>query len=134
MNETMIREIANDCAILLRRALWGKSIACFGIDGFGIFGQTNQAQIYPIAEFSIRIDMDNDDADFPGAKLELELAGYDANKYGHVLTDQNFMISLNALLKAEELGADIWSWGLAAEQPSNGIILNLDIPKLLQWH
>jgi hypothetical protein len=135
MNETMIREIANDCAILLRRALWGKSIACFGIDGFGIFGRTDQAQIYPIAEFSIRIDMDNDDdTDFPGTKLELELVGYDAAQYGHVLTDQNFMISLNALLKAEEIGSDIWTWGLAAEQPSNGIILNLDIQKLLQWN
>lgn len=134
MNETMIREIANDCAILLERSLVGKSVACFGIDGFGIFGQTSQAQTYTIVTFNIIIDMNRDDVDFPSAKLELQLEGYDASTYGHVLTDQNFMISLNALLKAEEISHDIWTWGLAVEQPENGIILNLDIPALLQWH
>lgn len=132
MNDTLINEIGNDCRTLLTRALEGKSIACFGVDGFGLFGQTDRAQRYEVSAFTVQLDMTSDN-DFPEGRLILELEGYDANTFGHILTDQNFKISFNELLQAQDINTEMWSWDLVTPQPDNGVILEIDVVLLLEW-
>jgi hypothetical protein len=125
------KEIARDCKVLLDRALLGQEIACFGVDGFGKHGQTDQAQKYTVTKITIEVDMDVDDN--PIALCWIELDGYDASKFGDICTDLNFGISMNVLLKAHEIRADCWEWLEVDCQEETSVVLGLDVSKLLEW-
>lgn len=127
-----LTELSNDCTILLERALLGKSIACFGIDGFGKYGQSDQAKSYVVASVDVELQ-DDGDRDIPQGNVLITLQGYDATQFGHVCTDQNFKLSMNALLKEQEIRADCWDWETVSKQEQDTVNLVIHVEKLLEW-
>ena len=122
----------NDCTILLERALKGKTLACFGVDGNGLHGHSYASQHFKVHGVSMMLDSCND-SDYPSGVAIIHLADYDAAAFGHVLTDRNFELSFNALLKNHDISTSCWSWGELRAQLQHCVILNIDAEKLIQW-
>lgn len=128
-----IQELSNDCRILLERALQGKEIACFGIDGFGQHGQSDQAKRYKVSFLLVDL-VDDQDQDVPIGFASIFLEGYKSTTFGHISTDQNFKLSLNELLKQHEIRADCWSWAPVSLQGDDAVVLKIHADKLLEWY
>lgn len=127
-----IQELSNDCKILLERALQDKEIACFGIDGFGQFGQSDQAKRYKVGFVLVELNDDSDD-DIPKGFASLYLDGYTSAEFGHIVTDNNFKLSLNQLLRDHSIQADCWEYGPAFMQGADFVVLKIHVEKLLEW-
>lgn len=125
-------ELSNDCCILLERALLGKSIACFGIDGFGRYGQSEQARLYSVNSIVVELQ-DDPDHDLPQGTAYIKLNSYNSSQFGHIITDQNFKLSVNALLKAQEIRPDCWDWETISRQEEDTVVLVIHVEKLLEW-
>lgn len=131
MNQ-FLHELQNDCVTLLERAILGKDIACFGIDGCGQYGQSDDVQIYEVSGIHIEL-FDNVDSILSEGIAVISMIGYDATEFGHVATDKNFLLSLNALLKEHEIPASSWEFADISQQRSDAVVLALDVNKLIQW-
>lgn len=128
----IIRELERDCNILLQRALKGKTIACFGVDGFGKYGQNDIARHYEIEEVIVDL-MDNNDSDYPDGLAIIILRDYSALDDGYIDTDQNFKFSLNQLLQTAEIDPTCWTFAAHETQLECSVVLNLDVAKLVSW-
>ena len=131
MNQ-ILEAIQDDCQTLLTRALNGKTIACFGIDGCGQYGQCDTAQFYRVHDVAVEV-YEVYDSDYPEAIALVMLDGYDSAQYGDVSTDQNFKISLNALLRAHDIDTQCWDWGDQSLAMQHSVVLQLDPRRLMQW-
>jgi hypothetical protein len=127
-----LKELQDDCEILLARALKGQTIACFGVDGFGQHGQSDSAQSYVVHDVAVMLAQNND-SDIPDGVAMIFLNGYDSAQFGHLATDQNFKISLNTLLKAHEIRPDCWDWVAVQHQLQHTVVLDIKVDKLLEW-
>lgn len=127
-----IQHLSDDCRILLERALLGKEIACFGIDGFGQYGHSDQAQTYKVRTIAIDL-IDDGDHDIPHALAWIFLDGYDSDQFGHIVTDQNFKFSVDNLLQSNQIRKDCWSWGPFHLQEKHAVLLKISVDKLLEW-
>lgn len=130
MNEQLVAEITKDCQILLDRALLGRDIVCFGMDGNGQYGYTDTPQTYKVAIIETEIaDLDSPIA----ACFVLHLENYSARKFGHIQTDENFKISLNKLFAAHSIATDSWGWADISVQEDTAVVLKLNVENLLDW-
>ena len=127
-----LKELQDDCAILLNRALRGKTLACFGVDGGGKYGYSHNAQNYNVFDVLVELT-DNEDDDVPFAVALLMLDEYDANQFGHLVTDQNLKFSLNRLLKEQEIQPACWDWADISLQTQHIVVLKLKVDKLIEW-
>ena len=127
----VLQNMTNDAEILLTRALKGKSVSCFGVDGLGQHGTSDVAQTYAISRFDV--DLFDIDAGFPGGLRTIYLDGYSASQFGHRSTDQNFKISLNKLLLDQHIDPECWDWAELVEQQEHAIVLELDFDKLIAY-
>lgn len=98
-------DIANeDVRILVERALLGKTVACFGEDGFGQHGRSDQPHHLTIEAIEVITTEKWPDAVTMTFTIEVFIAfpedQYDGRKLC-VLTDRNFEISFGKLLDAE---------------------------------
>jgi hypothetical protein len=134
MNQFLL-EIKQDCEILLNRAVLGKTLSCFGIDGLGQYGKCDFAQHYKVIAIEVNAD-GVADGDEINATMILHLDGYTESQYGSLNTDQNFRISLNqhlAPLFIDKSHADsCWDWDMSVSLPG-AVVLDLDVYKLLQF-
>jgi hypothetical protein len=115
-------EIIEDAQILLDRALKNKTVAAFGIDGNGEYGECDFAQYYKI--LSIIPEAVGEEGG-PGGKLQLffffELEGYDPDTFGLIYTDQNLKASINEHLQEQIISKTCWVWGPHEYQLSHQI-------------
>jgi len=128
--------IEEDVQILLDRALLSKSICAFGEDGLGKHGRHDRASWFKIKSVDITIECDEDD-DYPEeiqGIASLKLEGYDSTVVGHIMTDHNFKICLDAFLKNTDIDPDSLTWPDDLEmQGDDFVTLNIDIGLLLGW-
>ena len=125
----VIQQYTDDCNIMLKRALLGKSISCFGSDGNGKYGQHYFARHYTILDVSCRVYADEDEQ-LHGEALIAPL-GYSFSDHGHVATDKNLEISINKLFDLEYIDHDCWSWAPLEDQGSLYFTIKFDPNKLL---
>ena len=127
--------IEEDCQILLDRALSRKTICAFGEDGFGKYGRQDCAMWFKIQEIDVTIkyDDDNTPSEISGI-LTIQLAGYNSNKVGHIMTDHNFVIALGAFLKNNDIEPKVLSWpDTLEEQGEHFVAMHIDVGLLLGW-
>lgn len=127
--------IAEDCVILLERALLGKSICAFGEDGFGQYGRNEHPSWFTICEIDVCVECDDEQSPvLISGQARIFLEGYDSAASGHIMTDRNFMIRLQELLRAEEIDPDSLIWPTTLEDQGDDFVsLHIDIGLLLQW-
>ena len=125
--------LKDDATILISRALLGKTIGYFGIDGNGQHGRDVWAHYSKVEDVVVFIKgISTDEADLD-VDLMVFLENYSAKTHGHILTDQNFMMSLNEHLKNADIDPVCVSWASLELQGDNCVTLKLDIHELLQW-
>jgi hypothetical protein len=117
-----------DAAILLKRALLGKQIVAFGEDGFGEYGRSEYPRTFTIAD----VALDFDTATY-GVSLILNIG--EVSMLGRIETDQNALISIRELLKAEVIDPTAVNWYENFDYKANFIrddiiLLDLDLKKL----
>lgn len=86
IDKEFLEVLNDDVRILTSRALDGKWVTAFGIDGNGEFGTDYHGHRYIIEGSSAMVD-EHSDVNKPEGYLMVSLAGYDAKRQGHVLTD-----------------------------------------------
>lgn len=128
----LITEIEKDCQILLERALKGKSVSCFGIDGFGKYGASDLAKTFLVSDVIVAL-YDTNDNDWPDGRVEICLEGYHSQDCGHIITDRNFDISV--VMHLLDAGIDPSGVTNAAIefQEDASVILNFDVRKMMSW-
>lgn len=126
----MIVEIEEDCRVLLERALHRKTLCAFGEDGCGQHGRHDTPKFFEVVGLLITIRVENS---IMKGQVSLCLKGYDADIVGHIQTDQNFDISLNAALKLEGISTAALSWATIEEQLDGCVTFELDVAELLGW-
>jgi hypothetical protein len=131
---TTVDNMIHDSTVLLYRAFVGKTLECFGEDGFGKYGRSDIPQYLRVS--SIAADITADDIDSP-SKCEgimlLDLDGYSQARQGHAITDRNLEIAIRRCLKEWDIDADAVSWGPIDRQGEGYITLSFDPFKLLDW-
>lgn len=127
----VLQELTNDCDILLRRALLGKTLACFGADGDGDYGSSYYAKHYQVTDIEVVVHFDIDES--AHGKAHIYLDGYDSTVFGHVVTDNNLKISLNKLFAQEFIESSCWTWADISEQGDTYFTIQFDTNKLLGW-
>jgi len=125
----VLQQFVEDSEILLKRALLGKTLACFGIDGHGLYGQSTLAKHFNVLDIEVKINHTADD-DLEG-KAYIALLGYDAKDCGHAATDVNLKISVNEKFKVEYIDTTCWTWADLPEQGDCYFTINFDVEKLL---
>jgi len=115
-----------DCAILLKRSLLNTTLAGFGRDGFGQFGQCDAAQHYPVKEITVLMHPRSN-----GGIALIELQGYHSGDHGHLMTDRNIEISINKLLKDNSIDPGCWAWADEKFQGEDFIVIHFDADFLL---
>ena len=137
MNTEFIDTILTDCKVLLSRALIGKTVNAFGIDGFGQHGTNDQGLQFTVSSLAIVLGEIPEPTQIFNTELiglvAIVLDGYDAGMYGHVATDGNLKISLNALLAAEHIDTTCWSWAPIEQQGLTCFVIVVDINSLIEW-
>lgn len=130
MSATFEQQIEADCSVLLIRALLGQTVAAFGEDGLGKHGKNDLAIHYVIEDIDLVIVIDDDE---PVGQVAVKLQGYDAAKFGHIVTDQNFLISLRKLLAAHHIDPTCIEYAEFDMQGDDFVSFDLDVAKLLDW-
>lgn len=126
----MIVEIEEDCTVLLERALLHKTFCAFGEDGFGQYGRHDTPMFFDVVGLLIKIRVENS---IMKGQVSICLKGYDADIVGHIQTDQNFDISLNAALISEGISTNALTWAPIEEQLDGCVTFELDVSELLGW-
>ena len=127
--------IAEDCKVLLDRALLGKDICAFGEDGFGQYGRNDRASWFKVNDIDVEITMDDEDdpTEITGT-VALTLEGYDSDVHGYIMTDKNFEIRLRNLLQAAHIDPNCLTWqDNADDQGIWTVVMNLDVGLLMEW-
>jgi len=126
--------IEEDCILLLERALIRQTLCAFGEDGFGQHGKWETPQYYDVVDVRVTVEADDDDSPtvVSGSAI-IVLRGYDANVTGHIMTDKNFDISLNAKLVAAGLSPKSLIWASIQDQHTGAVVFHIDIGELLGW-
>lgn len=126
--------IEEDCTLLLERALLHKTLCAFGEDGFGQYGRSETPHYFQVRDLFITIEADDDDSPTTvWGQVMIKLDGYDADITGHIKTDKNFDISLNAALTAAGLSTKSLIWAAYSEQPKDGVTFHINVGELLDW-
>jgi len=126
--------IEEEITVALERALIRKTLCAFGEDGFGKYGRKDTPSYFDVVD--LRIDIEEDETFSPptlSGKVSICLRGYNAADVGHVVTDQNFEISLRAALTAAGLSKDSLAWASIEEQVDGCATFHIDIAELLGW-
>lgn len=129
--------LADDCTVLLERALLGQKVCAFGLDGCGLYGKSDIAHWFEI-DLIVDVIVECDDifaaGKYASGCITLSLKGYDARVTGDIMTDKNFDISIAKLLKAENIDPACLSWPATNSEQGNWCVtMMIDVPKLLQW-
>lgn len=134
MKNALLNELKLDAEVLFRRALLGKTITCFGEDGFGKYGRNELPVSFQVEQISIELeDMDPSsfDLDTIQASLFIFLKGYSASSYGGTAaTDQNALLSIQQLLKEHEIDTTAIEWAPVREQQEGALVLSVELEKL----
>lgn len=125
--------LAGDMVILLDRALTGQSLTFFGEDGGGRYGASSFHVTHRISAFDVQVTTFSDDVAEVQAELRIFLDGYSSSVSGHAVTDGNLRISLNNLLRAQDIEAAALDWADISKQGSDFICLSINAQKLLSW-
>lgn len=128
----MLREIEQDIRVLLERAFLDQELRCFGIDGNGQYGQSDQAHTFTVCGVDVLLAI-QPDKEWPECCACLHLSGYNSNSTGHLLTDRNAEISINSLLSRVEIDPTSWDWDELHNQGTFAICLTFDVRKLISW-
>jgi hypothetical protein len=130
MSATFEQQIEADCSVLLIRALLGQTVAAFGEDGLGKHGRNDLAIHYTIEDIDLVIVIDDDE---PLGQVALKLENYDASKFGHIMTDQNFLISVRKILTSQHIDPTCLEYSEFDMQGDDFVSFDLDVVKLLDW-
>ena len=126
--------IEEDCTVLLERALIRQTLCAFGEDGFGQHGRSDIPHYYDVVDLRVNIEADDDhQPTVVSGTVSICLRGYDADKVGHIQTDRNFDISLNAALSAAGISTKSLMWAPIDEQAHGCVTFYLDVAELLGW-
>jgi hypothetical protein len=130
MSATFEEQIEADCSVLLIRALLGQTVAAFGEDGLGLHGKNDLAIFYQIEDIDLTIMMNDDE---PFGIVSLKPENYNASKFGHIYTDQNFLISIRKLLTDHHIDPTCIEYSEFDLQGDDYVSFDLDVVKLLDW-
>lgn len=130
MSATLEQQIEADCSVLLIRALLGQQVAAFGEDGLGKYGRNDLAIFFKIEDLDLTVAMDEGE---PLGMVSVKPEGYNAASFGHIVTDQNFLISMQNLLKAHFIDPTCISYSDIDLQGDDYVSFDLDVVKLLDW-
>lgn len=125
--------IESDCAILLMRALFKQKVVAFGEDGFGKHGTCNLAQYYEVKDITVHVDEDIPYDISARGSVMLHLSGYSAKDFGHIATDRNFLISVTSYFKEWDIDETCVSYAPIDQQPDDGVMMIINISKILHW-
>jgi hypothetical protein len=130
MSATFEQQVEADCSVLLIRALLGQTVAAFGEDGLGKHGKNDLAIRYMLEDIDLTIMLDDDE---PFGVVSLKPEGYDYTKFGHIATDQNFLLSVRNLLSAHHIDPTCIEYSEIDLQGNDYVTFDLDVVKLLDW-
>lgn len=124
-------DIQKDCNILINRAFAGKTLSAFGVDGNGLYGANYLAKHFDV----VLVDgMTQPNADKYKHICWVVLKDYNQADYGgHICTDNNLKISINAQLSAEGISTTCWTWADVGSQDNDSFAIIFDVEELLQW-
>ena len=123
----MHQHYADDLRVLATRALVGKTVTAFGIDGNGQYGTSDTPQTYKIAFISSGLVSDKE------GWICAALERYSHRDFGHVATDANLRISLNQLFTDCDIDSTCWSWAGLDEQGDDYFVIRVDVRKMIDW-
>lgn len=129
----IIQSVQSDAAALLNRALLGKTIGFFGMDGNGQHGRDYFAHYRKVNDVTVFVKTYSDDMSEMDCVAMIFMDDYDAKAHGHALSDQNFRLSLNTLLKAQDIDVKSLDWASLEEQGDNCVVMAVNLEKLLEW-
>ena len=122
--------IIADSIVLLNRALQGKTIACFGADGNGQHGRRSHPKYFACDAVVAVLAPTAFAKCCEGFPCQVHLHSYDASSDGHILTDENFKISVNNLLQEHYIDVACWEYGPLAEQGTDYVSLRVFADRL----
>ena len=131
MTVSIQQALESDCSVLLFRALYKRPILAFGEDGLGKHGSCNNAQHYTICNLEVFVEIDSED--LPSGELHIILTGYDSDDFGHICTDQNFMIDLRKRLSFELLNPDCLSYASIKKQGKDRVVMDINVLALMDY-
>ena len=131
---TTIEIIADDIKIICHRIFEGHSITYFGADGGGRHGQCDHPKTSSFLTMDINVAADDwlSPTTF-NCTISLELDNYSAAEHGHIMTDKNFRIGLDNLLRARAVDPKAFDWAPLALQKDSAVCLKIDVPLLGVW-
>lgn len=134
-SQTTLKDVEFDCLVLLTRALFGKTLACFGADGFGQYGSDQFAHHHDVVGIAVTVTATSlyGSAEVLTATAHIKLLGYDSRVQGHVATDRNLEISVNKFFRAEYISPDCWTWAPLSHQTQDCFAIELNVEKFLGW-
>ena len=131
--DAIIQTFQEDASALLNRALLGKTMGYFGVDGNGKHGQDYFAHYSNVNDVTVFVKNYCDDASQIDAVAMIFLDGYSAKTCGHIVTDVNFRFCLNSLLEAQDIDPTCLDWASVDEQGEVCVVMKIDLAKLLEW-
>lgn len=114
-----------DTEVLLKRALLSTTLSCFGVDGNGQYGQCFFAKSFQVSDVEL---VPNGDT-FVRAFITLD--GYDSTIQGHVATDHNLKLSIDAKLQNHFINTSSWDFSALQFQQSDGFAIDIELNKFL---
>ena len=129
---TIEKQIEADVSVLMYRSFFEKEIHVFGEDGFGKHGRNDRAKTFEVCDIKVDVNLDTGTGEVEGMVYFI-LDGYDENDCGLIMTDQNAEISLRMLLKDEHIDPDCLTWADQSYQGKDYIVMQIDVPLLLNW-
>ncbi len=129
---SFLDQLSSDCTILLKRALLGKTMAVFGVDGFGLHGSSFRGKHFVVNDITVLVTAEDALGDPVGVAL-ISLDGYNSADDGHLSTDQNLKISVNKCLQADHIDPKCWTYAALEFQGADFFVIDLDVPRLLDW-
>jgi hypothetical protein len=124
--------IETDVSVLLLRALNNKTLVAFGDDGLGKYGTCDMPQYYAVHDLDISVDINEAD-DTAAGVVYIELAGYDAARFGAITTDRNFLLSVQEQLESVGIDRSVLTYAPDGNHLEYGVLMSIDIKKLLDW-
>lgn len=116
---------------MFEQALLRQTLCAFGEDGFGKYGKHDIAQYFLVSDISVDIMADDDNMPTViTGKLSICLRDYDADVVGHIVTDQNFEISLGQKLKAAGISPKALTWASINEQVPGCVTFNINLDQM----
>lgn len=125
-------QIEADASVLLCRAFLHKRVCAFGDDGLGQFGRHSLAQHYTVEDIDVTVELNEETGDAIGV-VSFKLTGYDSSLFGHIMTDQNFLIRCRELLTADHMDPKCLSYAILEMQGDDFVSMDIDVPLLLDW-